>query len=92
MALESDVILLVIHPSLLSFLAPPPAAAAMLERPEDASHSDHMVETNLGSNIGDMNDSGRRDRRSSRMILNWPGRESKSMRLMVTCGLISSHF
>ena len=73
MALENDVI----YPSSSSLPAPLPAAAARLEQLEDASHSDHTVETNVGSNIGDIDDFGRRDRRSSRMISNWPGRESK---------------
>ena len=74
MSLESDVV----HPSSLSLPAPPPVAAARLERPEDASHLDRRVETNVGSNIGDINEFGRRDRRSSGMISNWPREESKS--------------
>ena len=74
MALGSDVI----HLSSSSLSAPPPAALARLERSEDASHLDRMMETNVSSYIGDINDFGGRDRRWSRMISNWPRGESKS--------------
>ena len=68
MALESDVI----HPLSSPLPAPPPAATVRLEQTEDASHSDLKVETNVGSSIGDIDYFGRRDRRSTRMISNWP--------------------
>jgi len=79
MALESDVM----NPSPSSLPAPPPSAALRVERPVDASHSDRRVETTVGSNNDCDDDFGRRDRRSSRMISNWPGGEAKSNLSMV---------